>query len=85
MADSLEKLREELDEEFEQVRKHLSDVRTRMDALEKASPTDDVSQLLEDLEDSVNKVRTGGVLGSGANGHARARKKFLEAQGLKAD
>jgi hypothetical protein len=85
MADNMEKLREELDKEFEQVRKHLSDVRTRMDALEKASPSDDVSKLLEELEDAVKHVRTGGVMGSGANGHARARKKFLEAQGLKAD
>jgi uncharacterized coiled-coil DUF342 family protein len=85
MADSLEKLREELDEEFEQVRKNLTDIRTRMDAVEKAAPIDDLSQLLEDLEDAVKAVRTGGLVGSGANGHARARKKFLDAQGLKAD
>jgi hypothetical protein len=83
MAQSLDDLRKELDKEFNQFRERLTDVRTAMDAVEKASPTDDVEGLLDRLEDAVKKVRTGGLLGSGAKGHARARKEFLEAQGIK--
>ncbi|HUP73689.1 MAG TPA: hypothetical protein VM282_11675 [Acidimicrobiales bacterium] len=30
------------------------------------------------LEDQVKEVRTGGLLGHGANGHKRARNDYLE-------
>jgi hypothetical protein len=33
---------------------------------------------LEKLEDQVKEVRTGGLLGHGANGHKRARNDYLE-------
>ena len=46
-----------------------------------AGPTDDISELLKELEDTVGKVRTGGMVGSGAKGHREAREKWLELQG----
>jgi uncharacterized coiled-coil DUF342 family protein len=81
MNDELTKAREELDKEFQQFREHLTKIHAALDHVEKAGPMDDVEQLLEDLEDTVKKVRTGGVFGAGAKGHTKARKHFLEIQG----
>ena len=52
-----------------------------MDAVEKAGPEDDISGLLEQLEERVHEVRTGGVVGSGAHGHRRALEKYREQKG----
>jgi hypothetical protein len=84
MADDLTSARKELDDEFEQLRKHLSHIHDALAKVDQAGPLDDVAQLLEDLEDTVKKVRTGGLLGGGAKGHAKARKEYLELQGKKA-
>jgi hypothetical protein len=46
--------------------------------LEKAGPEDDLRKHLEELEDAVKEVRTGGLLGHGANGHHRAREEYLK-------
>jgi hypothetical protein len=46
-----------------------------------ANAEDDIEHLLGELEDAVKKARTGGLLGSGANAHARARKHYLELSG----
>jgi hypothetical protein len=81
MTKTLDELRQELDKEFQQVRKHLSKIHDALDKLEKAGPEDDVSGLLDKLESEVKDVRTGGLLGSGAHGHQRALKKYLEAKG----
>ena len=51
------------------------------DAVLRAGPEDDLSGLLEALEDKVHAARTGGVLGSGANGHKRALAALRELQG----
>ncbi len=73
MADeSLEESRKKLDDEFGQVRRHLDTIHDALDRVEAAGPEDDLSGLLEDLEQAVKEVRTGGVVGSGANGHRRA-------------
>jgi hypothetical protein len=77
MAMSLEDARKKLEDEFGQVRRHLDDIHKALDKLEKAGPEDELEKLLEDLEDTVKKVRTGGLLGHGANGHTRARKEYL--------
>ena len=45
--------------------------------MEAAGPEDDLSGLLEDLEDAVKEVRTGGMVGAGANGHRRALEDYL--------
>ncbi len=84
MADDLTSARNELNDEFEQLRKNLKHIHDSLDKVDAAGPLDDVAQLLEDLEDTVKKVRTGGMLGGGAKGHAKARKDYLEMQGKKA-
>ena len=61
MADSLDDLREELDDEFRSFREELGKIREAVDALEKAGPEDDLSALLEKLEDVAKDVRTGGL------------------------
>jgi hypothetical protein len=81
MAQSLEDARKELDKEFMQVRKNLETIREHFERVLAAGPEDDVSALLEDLEDTVKKVRTGGLVGSGAKGHRDAREKYFEAKG----
>jgi hypothetical protein len=81
VSKTLDDLRQELDKEFQQVRKQLSKIHEALDTLEKAGPEDDISELLKKLEDSVKEVRTGGLIGSGAHGHDKARKKYLEAKG----
>ena len=75
---SLEEARKRLDDEFGQVRRKLDDIREALDAVEAAGPEDDLHGLLEKLESTVKEVRDGGVVGSGANGHRRARKEYLE-------
>ena len=81
MDTELDNARKELDQEFKQVRENLDKIRKELDRVAAAGPEDDISQLLEELEDTVKKVRTGGVFGSGAKGHRAAREDWLEAQG----
>jgi hypothetical protein len=78
MAKSLEEARKRLDDEFGQVRRNLDEIHKVLADVEKAGPEDDLADLLEKLEDAVKKVRTGGMLGHGANGHARAREEYLK-------
>ena len=79
--DALQQAREELDEEFRQFRGNIDTIHRALRELEEAGPLDDVSELLERLEDTVEEVRTGGAIGGGAKGHAKARKRYLELQG----
>ena len=72
MADNLEDARRTLDDEFGQVRRHLDKIHKQLDKVERAGPEDDLSELLEELEDTVKEVRTGGIVGSGAKGHREA-------------
>ena len=81
MDTELENARKELDHEFQQVRRNLDTIRQRLDALSAAGPEDDISQMLEDLEDTVKEVRNGGLIGSGAKGHREARERYFEAKG----
>lgn len=75
--ESLEQARKRLDDEFGQVRRKLGKIHEALDKVEAASPEDDLHELLADLESTVKEVRDGGVIGSGANGHRRARKEYL--------
>ncbi|MEA2702240.1 MAG: hypothetical protein QOD63_185 [Actinomycetota bacterium] len=78
MADeTLAESRKKLDDEYGQVRRHLDRIHQALDKVEAAGPEDDVSGLLEDLEEAVKEVRTGGVVGAGANGHRRALEDYL--------
>ncbi len=74
--DALEESRKRLDDEFGQVRRHLDTIHEALSRVEAAGPEDDLSGLLEDLEQAVREVRTGGVVGSGANGHRRALEDY---------
>ncbi len=77
---NLEEARKELEKEYAQVREHFGEIEQAMQAVMKAGPEDDLSKMLETLEDRVHKARTGGVLRSGANGHAKALKEYLDAK-----
>lgn len=76
--DSLEEARKRLDDEFGQVRRKLDKIHAALDKVEAAGPEDDLHGLLAELESTVKEVRDGGVVGSGANGHRRALKKYLD-------
>jgi hypothetical protein len=78
MAKSLDEARKKLDDEYGQVRRHLDGIHKALDKLEQAGPEDDLHGLLDDLEKQVKETRDGGVVGSGANGHRRALKEYLE-------
>jgi len=76
--DSLEEARKRLDDEFGQLRRKFDKIHKAMDEVEAAGPEDDLHALLKDLESTVKEVRDGGVVGSGANGHRRALKDYLD-------
>jgi Asp-tRNA(Asn)/Glu-tRNA(Gln) amidotransferase C subunit len=80
-TDDVAKRRKEMDDEFAQFREHLGKILEAVERVNQAGPEDDISGLLDNLEDVVHKVRTGGVLGSGAKGHREAREKWLTAKG----
>jgi hypothetical protein len=80
MADDLEHAKKRLDDEYGQVRRRLDDIHDRFDKLISAQPEDDLRGLLKDLEKRVRKIRTGGLFRHGANGHARALKKYQDAK-----
>jgi len=76
--DSLADARKRLDDEFGQVRRKLEKIHKALDKVEAAGPEDDLHDLLADLESTVKEARDGGVIGSGANGHRRALKEYLD-------
>lgn len=84
MSNDLDDARKELDQEYEQLRDNLGHIHAAFADVDKAGPLDDISALLEKLEDVVKEVRTGGLIGGGAKGHAKARKHYLEMKGEKA-
>lgn len=81
MADDVADARKKLDEEFEDARKGFEAIRTALARVEHAGPRDDLEGLLGELEDAVHEARTGGVMGSGANGHKRALAALLALEG----
>lgn len=81
MAEGLEEARRKLDDEFQQVRRRLGKIHSALDRVDAAGPTDEVYELLKDLEDVVKDVRTGGVIGSGARGHKRALEQYRQQKG----
>ena len=60
------------------MRRHLDKIHDALNRVEAAGPEDDLSGLLDHLESVVKEVRDGGTLGSGAHGHRRARKEYLD-------
>ena len=83
MDNELEDARKELDQEFKQVRQNLDKIREKLDWVSSGGPEDDLYSMLDELEDTVKKARTGGLLGAGAKGHRKAREHYMELRGLK--
>ncbi len=81
MSDDLDKAQREMEQEYQQFREHLGQILEAVDQVSRAGATDDVYGLLERLEDTVHKARTGGLLGSGAKGHREAREDWLKLSG----
>lgn len=77
----LEEAERELVEKFDDVKEDLGRVFVSFENIRNATPYDDISKALEELEEVVKDVRTGGIIGSGANSHKRALKKWVEAGG----
>lgn len=77
----LDEATDELTEAYEKVREDLGRVFVAFDDLRAAKATDDIHGLLDTLEDVIKDVKTGGLVGSGAHRHRRARDRWLEAGG----
>ena len=77
---SLEHAKKRLDDEYGQVRRRFDEIHERFDRVVAAGPEDDLRGLLKDLEKRVRKIRTGGLFRPGANGHARALRKYQKAK-----
>jgi hypothetical protein len=81
MSEELEKARNKVHKEFKKVSEHIADIHVAFHAVKDAGPEDDIYGLLDTLEDTVHKVRTGGVMGSGAKGHRKALADYRDMLG----
>jgi len=79
MADSVEHARKRLEDEWGQIRRRFDEIHAAFDRVSAGKPEDDMRGLLKDLEKKVKRVRTGGLLRPGANGHHRALKRYKKA------
>lgn len=79
--DAVQDARDELQKEYEQFRKQYGRVLEAVQRVSDAQPTDDIHGLLKRLEEVVEEVRTGGLMGSGAKGHRSALEKYLKITG----
>ena len=77
-AESLDEARQKLEKEFHEVRESLGDLRVAIDAVNQATAEDNLHDLLKTLEKEAKSARDGGMIGSGANDHRRALKKYIE-------
>jgi len=81
MATVWEESREKLESEFAEIAERIPELHEAVDKVIAASPTDDIYAYLEELEDVVKDIRTGGLIGSGAKGHRKALARFRELMG----
>ncbi len=81
-AEEIEEAKIKLISEHAEVMESLGNVWVKVEALRAAQPTDNLHDLLAELEDEVKAARDGGIVGSGANDHRRALKKYLELTGI---
>ncbi len=79
--EEIEAARAKLEAEHAEVMESLGEVWVAVEAVRNSEPTDNVHDLLKALEDATKEARDGGIIGSGANDHRRALKKFLELTG----
>lgn len=76
MSEELDKARDQVHKEFKKVSEQIADIHVAFHAVKDAGPEDDIYGLLDTLEDTVHKARTGGLLGSGAKGHRKALEEY---------
>lgn len=79
--DNVEESRLEVEKEYEQFRKEYGKVLEAVQRVSDAGPMDDVHGLLDRLQQVVQEVRSGGVMGSGAKGHREALEKYRKMAG----
>jgi hypothetical protein len=79
--DEIAEARANLEAEHTKVMENLGDVWVTVEAVRTSAPTDNLHDLLADVEDAVEKARHGGLLGSGANAHRRALREWQELNG----
>ncbi len=80
MSDDVAKARDKVEKEFGKLQKELTAVHSAFHDLTTAGPFDDIYDLLDQLETAVKKVRTGGLLGSGAKAHRKALEEYRELE-----
>ena len=80
-SDEIDEARAKLHAEHAEVMESLGDVWVKVEAVKAAGPTDNLHDLLRELEKAVKDARDGGVVGSGANAHRRALKAYQELAG----
>ncbi len=68
----------EVTSEFNEFRGSFGAVLNAVSQVDQAKPGDDIESLLDKLEETVKKIRTGGMMGSGVNGYSRARNHWQE-------
>ncbi len=76
--EEIEEAKNKLISEHAEVMESLGEVWVKVEAVRAATPTDEVHDLLLELEKAVKEARDGGVIGSGANDHRRALKKYTK-------
>jgi hypothetical protein len=76
--DSLEDARKEVEQEYRQFREQFGKVLEAAQQVSNADAFADIHGLMEKLEDIVKKVRTGGLVGSGAKGHREALEHYTK-------
>ncbi len=74
----VDEVRRKLDAEHAEVMESLGDVWVKVEAIKVSKPTDNLHDMLKDLEGAVKEARDGGVIGSGSNDHRRALKAYME-------
>lgn len=70
-----------VEKEYKNTMESLGDLYVAVEALKSAGVHDDIADLLETVAKEAKKARTGGVIGSGAKGHAKALKEYRELLG----
>jgi len=68
-----------LESEHAEVMENLGDVWVKVEAVRASKPTDNLHDLLKELEKAVKDARDGGVVGSGANAHRRALNDYHDS------
>lgn len=72
----------EVTSEYNEFRGTFGAVLNAVSQVDQAKPGDDIESLLDKLEETVKKVATGGMMGSGINGYTRALKRWQETMAL---